>query len=96
MVPVDSCILWFVQDFGQLNAHRCLHTSNTYLPDVTIIASEFPKDEKAHPDYASPKAGAHWRSMCDEDDVRAKGRNNSEVVFTQHVGSWKVKSSGFN
>ncbi|KAF9366638.1 hypothetical protein BGX34_011677 [Mortierella sp. NVP85] len=40
--------------------------------DVTIIASEFPKDEKAHPDYASPKAGAHWRSMCDEDDVRAK------------------------
>ncbi|KAG0371016.1 hypothetical protein BC939DRAFT_499014 [Gamsiella multidivaricata] len=41
--------------------------------DVTIIASEFPKDEKAHPDYASPKAGAHWRSMCDEDDSRAKG-----------------------
>ncbi|KAF8936276.1 hypothetical protein BGZ58_004377 [Dissophora ornata] len=40
--------------------------------NVTIIASEFPKDEKAHPDYASPKAGAHWRSMCDEDDTRGK------------------------
>ncbi|KAF9360065.1 hypothetical protein BGX26_010611 [Mortierella sp. AD094] len=40
--------------------------------DVTIIASEFPKDERTNPDYASPKAGAHWRSMCDEDDTRAK------------------------
>ncbi|KAG0006323.1 hypothetical protein BGZ79_003788 [Entomortierella chlamydospora] len=40
--------------------------------NVTIIASEFPKDERANPDYASPKAGAHWRSMCDEDDARAK------------------------
>ncbi|KAG0245992.1 hypothetical protein B0O80DRAFT_522924 [Mortierella sp. GBAus27b] len=40
--------------------------------DVTIIASEFPKNEKDQPDYASPKAGAHWRSMCDEDDARAK------------------------
>ncbi|KAF9915453.1 hypothetical protein BGZ65_000739, partial [Modicella reniformis] len=24
--------------------------------DVTVIASEFPKDETANPDYASPKA----------------------------------------
>ncbi|KAF8977038.1 hypothetical protein BGZ46_007712 [Entomortierella lignicola] len=40
--------------------------------DVTIIASEFPKDERANPDYASPKAGAHWRSICDEDDTRGK------------------------
>ncbi|KAF9192815.1 hypothetical protein BGZ51_002877 [Haplosporangium sp. Z 767] len=40
--------------------------------DVTIIASDFPRDEKPEPDYASPKAGAHWRSMCDEDDERAK------------------------
>ncbi len=47
------------------------------LPDVTIIASEFPKDEKMQPDYASPKAGAHWRSMCDEDDARAKGEKRS-------------------
>ncbi|KAF9916031.1 hypothetical protein BX616_004788, partial [Lobosporangium transversale] len=29
--------------------------------DVTIIASEFPKRGKAHPDYSSAKAGAHWR-----------------------------------
>ncbi|KAF9280311.1 hypothetical protein BGZ68_007322 [Mortierella alpina] len=47
-----------------------LMQTNNY--DVTIIASEFPKDEKKQPDYASPKAGAHWRSMCDEDDDRAK------------------------
>ncbi|KAG0201593.1 hypothetical protein BGX28_005647 [Mortierella sp. GBA30] len=40
--------------------------------DVTIIASEFPSFEKPQPDYASPKAGAHWRTMCDEDDARAK------------------------
>ncbi|GJJ68623.1 D-amino-acid oxidase [Entomortierella parvispora] len=39
--------------------------------DVTVISADFPRDEP-HPDYASPKAGAHWRSMCDEDDQRAK------------------------
>ncbi|ORZ28706.1 FAD dependent oxidoreductase [Lobosporangium transversale] len=40
--------------------------------DVTIIASEFPKRGKAHPDYSSAKAGAHWRPVCDEDDARAQ------------------------
>ncbi|KAG0328949.1 hypothetical protein BG004_002431 [Podila humilis] len=39
--------------------------------DVTIIAADFPKDPRS-PDYASTKAGAHWRSMCDEDDLRAQ------------------------
>ncbi|KAF9090393.1 hypothetical protein BGX29_011507 [Mortierella sp. GBA35] len=42
--------------------------------DVTIISDEFPW-EKPKADYASPKAGAHWRSMCDEDDERAKGHD---------------------
>lgn len=50
--------------------HPCF--SYLYL-DVTIIADEFPWEDKPRPDYASPKAGAHWRSMCDEDDERAKG-----------------------
>lgn len=40
---------------------------------MTIISDEFPWEDKPRPDYASPKAGAHWRSMCDEDDERAKG-----------------------
>lgn len=61
--PVLSCR-------GSLNTH----VSDTHLLDVTIIASEFPKDEKNHADYASPKAGAHWRSFCDEDDTRSKGK----------------------
>ncbi|KAF9580849.1 hypothetical protein BGW38_002344 [Lunasporangiospora selenospora] len=39
--------------------------------DVTIIASEFPKDGY-HPEYTSTKAGAHWRTLCGEDDTRAK------------------------
>ncbi|KAG0353548.1 hypothetical protein BG005_007169 [Podila minutissima] len=39
--------------------------------DVTVIAADFPKDPKS-PDYASTKAGAHWRTMCDEDDHRSQ------------------------
>lgn len=43
------------------------------LIDVTVIAADFPRDPKS-PDYASTKAGAHWRSMCDEDDLRCQGK----------------------
>ncbi|KAF9377822.1 hypothetical protein CPB97_009923, partial [Podila verticillata] len=46
-----------------------LMQSNGY--DVTVIAADFPRDPKS-PDYASTKAGAHWRSMCDEDDLRCQ------------------------
>ncbi|KAG0326762.1 hypothetical protein BGZ99_009061 [Dissophora globulifera] len=53
--------------------------------DVTIIASEFPKNGKVHPDYASPKAGAHWRSMCDEDDTRAKGYDTVSYATFQEL-----------
>ncbi|KAI1316089.1 hypothetical protein EDD11_010478 [Mortierella claussenii] len=60
--------------------------------DVTVIASEFPKDEKAHADYASPKAGAHWRSMCDEDDMRAKEHDTVSYRTFQELA--KVPESG--
>ncbi|KAF9158068.1 hypothetical protein DFQ26_008015 [Actinomortierella ambigua] len=39
--------------------------------DVTIVSHEFPRSNYG-PDFASPKAGAHWRTMCDEDDERSK------------------------
>ncbi|KAF9113426.1 hypothetical protein BGX27_001601 [Mortierella sp. AM989] len=56
--------------------------------DVTIIASEFPRDERANPDYASPKAGAHWRSMCDEDDTRAKGYDTLSYKTLQELAQY--------
>lgn len=45
---------------------------SSFSLDVTVIAADFPKDPKS-PDYASTKAGAHWRTMCDEDDHRSQG-----------------------
>lgn len=49
------------------------------LIDVTVIAADFPKDPKS-PDYASTKAGAHWRTLCDEDDLRCQGK---ALIFSQ-------------
>ncbi|KAG0042914.1 hypothetical protein BGZ83_012026 [Gryganskiella cystojenkinii] len=59
--------------------------------DVTVIAEDFPRNDP-HPDYASPKAGAHWRSMCDEDDQKAKDydtlsyRTFKEIAKDSHSG----------
>ncbi|KAK3838735.1 MAG: hypothetical protein JOS17DRAFT_305361 [Linnemannia elongata] len=62
--------------------------------DVTIISDEFPWEDKPRPDYASPKAGAHWRSMCDEDDERAKGYDTVSYRTFQELA--KNPESGIN
>ncbi|OAQ31065.1 nucleotide-binding domain-containing protein [Linnemannia elongata AG-77] len=61
--------------------------------DVTIISDEFPWEDKPRPDYASPKAGAHWRSMCDEDDERAKVSSEKHGTFQELA---KNPESGIN
>ncbi|KAF9932607.1 hypothetical protein FBU30_007753 [Linnemannia zychae] len=62
--------------------------------DVTIISDEFPWEGKPRPDYASPKAGAHWRSMCDEDDERAKYYDTVSYRTFQELA--KDPKSGIN
>ncbi|KAG0032446.1 hypothetical protein BGZ81_010892 [Podila clonocystis] len=65
--------------------------SNGY--DVTVIAADFPKDPKS-PDYASTKAGAHWRTMCDEDDLRCQEYDRVSYRTFQELA--KEPESGVN
>ena len=42
---------------------------------VSLVASAFPYNPQSDLNYTSPKAGAHWRSTADRQDLRQQSNS---------------------